>query len=114
MLMADSPGQHYRTARLTALVGEKIQVGEQVVRLRRDGGARAASLRVAGGDGIRLMEDIRNLIRGMRVSIEAHSTGQTLRARLRRTVEIPSVLAAAACVISSGFRNSSRRISPGG
>jgi CHASE3 domain sensor protein len=66
MLMADNPHQQYRIARVTALVGQKIQFGEQVVRLRRDVGARAASGRVAGGDGIRLMEDIRDLIREMR------------------------------------------------
>jgi CHASE3 domain sensor protein len=66
MLTLDNPGQQPRIARLTALVGQKIQFGDQVVRLRRDLGARTASERVAGGDGIRLREDIRNLIRDMR------------------------------------------------
>jgi signal transduction histidine kinase/CheY-like chemotaxis protein len=66
MLTADNPGQQQRIARLTALVGQKIQFAEQIVRLRRDVGARAASDRVAEADGIQLMEDIGNLIREMR------------------------------------------------
>jgi CHASE3 domain sensor protein len=64
-LTADNPDQQRRVARLTTLIGQKIQFGEQVVRLRREAGARAASERVAGGDGLRLMNDIRILIREM-------------------------------------------------
>ena len=64
-LTADNPGQQHRIPRLTTLVGQEIQLADQVVRLRRDVGARAASERVAEGDGVRLMEGIRNLIREM-------------------------------------------------
>jgi two-component system sensor histidine kinase/response regulator len=66
MLTADNPGQQLRLARLTTLVDQKIEFGNQIVRLRRDLGAPAASERVAGDDGLRLMEDIRGLIREMR------------------------------------------------
>jgi two-component system sensor histidine kinase/response regulator len=66
MLTADNPGQQQRIARLTTLVDQKIGFGKQVVRLRRDFGAPAASERVASDDGRRLMEEIRNLIREMR------------------------------------------------
>jgi two-component system sensor histidine kinase/response regulator len=66
MLTADNPAQQQRIARLTRLVGQKIEFGNQVVRLRRNFGAPAASERVAGDDGMRLMEDIRGVIREMR------------------------------------------------
>jgi two-component system, sensor histidine kinase and response regulator len=69
-LTAYDPAQQRRVATLTALVGEEMQFGNRVVRLRRDAGARAASELVAGDDGMRLMEDIRNLIREMRVEEE--------------------------------------------
>jgi signal transduction histidine kinase/DNA-binding response OmpR family regulator len=62
MLTADNPAQQRRIPRLTTLVGQKIQFGDQVVRLRREAGAPAASWRVAEGDDIRTMEEIRNLI----------------------------------------------------
>jgi two-component system sensor histidine kinase/response regulator len=65
-LTADNPDQQRRTSRLTALVGEKMQFGDQVLHLRRDVGERAATERVTSSDGRRLMEDISNLIRDMR------------------------------------------------
>ena len=68
-LTTDNPAQQRRIPRLTALIGQKIQFGDQVVRLRRDLGAPAASERIAGDEGtsgMGLMEEIRNLIREMR------------------------------------------------
>jgi two-component system, sensor histidine kinase and response regulator len=65
-LTVDNPGQRGRIARLTDLIGQETQFGDQVVRLRREVGAQAASERVASGDGLRLTADIRNLIREMR------------------------------------------------
>ena len=76
MLTADNPGQQRRIAGLTALVGQEIQFGDEIVRLRYDVGAQAASERVAGDDGLRLMEDIRSLIRDMRIE-EGASAGRT-------------------------------------
>jgi two-component system sensor histidine kinase/response regulator len=70
MLTADNPGQQQRIARLTTLVGQKIEFGNQVVRLRRDSGAPAASARVASDDGLQLMEDIRGLMSEMRAEEE--------------------------------------------
>jgi PAS domain S-box-containing protein len=61
-LMADNPGQQRRVAALAALIEQKLQFGRQVVRLRRDVGARAAEERVASGDGVQLLVDIRTLI----------------------------------------------------
>ena len=66
-LTADNPGQRRHLANLTTRVGQEIQFGEQVVRLRRDGSARAASERVMSDDGMRLMDDIRQLIGDMRI-----------------------------------------------
>jgi signal transduction histidine kinase/CheY-like chemotaxis protein len=66
-LTTDNPGQQRRIAGLTALVGQKIQFGDEVVRLRRDVGAQAASERVAVDHGMRLMGEIRKLIREMGV-----------------------------------------------
>ena len=65
-LTEDNPDQQRRLARLTTLVGQKVRFGDQVVRLRRHDGPQAASERVAGGDGIRLRDDIRRLIDDMR------------------------------------------------
>jgi signal transduction histidine kinase/DNA-binding response OmpR family regulator len=64
-LTADSSSQQHRVSRLTTLVEEKIQFGDQVVRLRRNIGARAAE-RVPDSDDIGGMENIRNLIGEMR------------------------------------------------
>jgi len=69
-LTADDPDQQRRVASLTALVGREIQLGDQVVRLRRDVGAQAAAERIAGDDGRRLMEDIRALVREIRADEE--------------------------------------------
>jgi PAS domain S-box-containing protein len=64
-LIADNPDQQHRVARLTTLIGQKIQFGDQVILLRRETGVQAAFDRVAGGDGLRLMDEIRLLIREM-------------------------------------------------
>ena len=64
-LTTDNPAQQRRIPRLMTLVGQKIQFGDQVVRLRRDLGAPAATERVAGDEGVGLMAEIRNLIREM-------------------------------------------------
>jgi signal transduction histidine kinase/DNA-binding response OmpR family regulator len=66
-LTADNPDQQRRIASLRALIGQEIQFAGDVVRLRREAGAPAASARLAGDDGLRLMENIRNLIGEMRV-----------------------------------------------
>jgi two-component system sensor histidine kinase/response regulator len=65
-LTADNPEQQRRIPRLAALVSKKMQFGEQVLRLRRDVGEGAAAELVSSGDGMRLMDDIRHLIRDMR------------------------------------------------
>ena len=65
MLTADNPGQQQRITRLTTLVGQKIQFGNDVVRLRRVVGAPVATERVASSDGMELMDEIRNLVREM-------------------------------------------------
>jgi len=59
---ADNPGQQQRIARLTALIDQMTEFGNEIVRLRRSAGAQAASERVASDDGVRLTQDIRNLI----------------------------------------------------
>jgi signal transduction histidine kinase/DNA-binding response OmpR family regulator len=65
-LTADHPEQQRRITSLRALVDRQVQFGGQVVRLRRDDGVEAASARVAGDDGLRLMASIRHLIGEMR------------------------------------------------
>jgi two-component system, sensor histidine kinase and response regulator len=69
-LKADNPGQQRHLTSLATRVGQEIQLGEQVVRLRRDAGARAASERVLSDDGMRMMDDIRQLIGEMRIEEE--------------------------------------------
>jgi two-component system sensor histidine kinase/response regulator len=65
-LTADNANQQRRIVRLAALVGGEIQFAEQVLRLRRDVGVAAATERVARGDGLRLVDDIRSLTLEMR------------------------------------------------
>jgi signal transduction histidine kinase/DNA-binding response OmpR family regulator len=65
MLTADNQSQQQRISGLTTLVGRQIQFAGQIVRLRRNVGERAASSRVADGDDLQLMEDIRNLLHEM-------------------------------------------------
>ena len=47
------------------LVRREMGLADEIVRLRYDAGLRAATDRVAGGETLRLMEDIRSLIRDM-------------------------------------------------
>jgi two-component system sensor histidine kinase/response regulator len=65
MLTADNQSQQQRIARLTTLLGQEIRFAGQIVRLRRNVSERAASSRVADGDDLQLMEDIRNLLHEM-------------------------------------------------
>jgi two-component system sensor histidine kinase/response regulator len=65
MLTADNQSQQRHIARLTTLVDRQIQFAGQIVRLRRDAGEGVASSRVADGDDLQLMEDIRNLLHQM-------------------------------------------------
>ena len=69
-LTADHPGQQRHLASLATRVAEEMQLGGQVVRLRRDAGARSATDRVVSDDGMRVMDDIRQLIRDMRTEEE--------------------------------------------
>jgi two-component system, sensor histidine kinase and response regulator len=64
-LTSDNPEQQRRVAQLTTLVGRTIQFGDEIVRLRRNAGARAAYTRVAEGGGSERLEDTRDLIRDM-------------------------------------------------
>jgi PAS domain S-box-containing protein len=69
-LTADNPDQQRRWSQLSVLVAEKLRFGDEVLRLRRDVGERAAAARVASGDGLSLMDDIRHLLRDMRADEE--------------------------------------------
>jgi signal transduction histidine kinase/DNA-binding response OmpR family regulator len=64
-LTVDNPRQQARIPELTTLVHREMEVADEIVRLRHNGGARAATDRVAAGDSLRLMEDIRGLIRDL-------------------------------------------------
>jgi PAS domain S-box-containing protein len=61
-LTSDNPDQQRRVARLSTVVGEKIRLAQEVVRVRRDVGEAAAGELVSNGSGIKLMDDIRSLI----------------------------------------------------
>ena len=65
-LTADNSRHGQRLPDLTALVGREIALTDEIVRLRYDTGLRAAADRVARGDSLRLMEDIRTLLHDMR------------------------------------------------
>jgi PAS domain S-box-containing protein len=65
-LTLNNPEQQRRVARLSTVVGEKIRLAQEVVRVRRDVGEAAATELVSNGSGIKLMDDIRNLIGEMR------------------------------------------------
>jgi signal transduction histidine kinase/CheY-like chemotaxis protein len=78
MLTANDPAQQRRIATLTALVNDEIEFGKRIVRLRRDAGAPSASALLASDDGIRLMAEIRNLIREMRVEEERLLTARVV------------------------------------
>ncbi len=62
-LTADNPGQQRRIAELSAFVVQKVQFGDDIIRLRRNAGAQVASERVSAGEGLRLSLAIRALIR---------------------------------------------------
>jgi PAS domain S-box-containing protein len=79
-LTADNPDQQRRWSQISALVSEKIRFGDEVLRLRRDGGERAAAARVSSGDGLGLMEDIGHLLRDMRTDEERLLTTRQMTA----------------------------------
>jgi two-component system sensor histidine kinase/response regulator len=58
-LTATNPRQQQRIPELTALVRREMALADEIVRLRYDAGIRAATDRVARGDSLRLLEDIR-------------------------------------------------------
>ena len=64
-LTVDNPAQQRRIPALTQFVRREIELADEIVRLRYDAGLRAASDRVGGGETLRLMEDVRSLIRDM-------------------------------------------------
>jgi signal transduction histidine kinase/CheY-like chemotaxis protein len=64
-LTRDNPEQQRRIPALTQFVHREIELADEIVRLRYDAGLRAASVRVGGGETLRLMEDVRSLIRDM-------------------------------------------------
>jgi two-component system, cell cycle sensor histidine kinase and response regulator CckA len=65
-LTATNPAQQRSLARLAPLVSGTLQAAGEVVRLRRDAGAQAASERAVDGDGIRSMVSVRGLLGDMR------------------------------------------------
>ena len=69
-LTVDNPQQQRRIPELTRLVRREIQVADEIVRLRYDAGLQAASDRVAGGETLRLIEDVQRLLRDMRLEEE--------------------------------------------
>jgi methyl-accepting chemotaxis protein len=64
-LTVNNPAQQRRIPGLTEFVRREIELADEIVRVRYDAGLRAASDRVAGGETLRLMDDVRNLIRDM-------------------------------------------------
>jgi two-component system sensor histidine kinase/response regulator len=65
MLTVDNARQQQRIPELTTLVHREMELADEIVRLRYDSGTRAATDRVAGGDSLRLMENIRRVILDM-------------------------------------------------
>jgi two-component system, sensor histidine kinase and response regulator len=65
-LTVDNPQQQRRIPELTRFVRREIDLADEIVRLRYDAGLQAASVRVGGGETLRLMEDVRRLIGDMR------------------------------------------------
>jgi two-component system sensor histidine kinase/response regulator len=104
MLTADNPEQQRRIPRLTTLVGQKIQFGDQVIRLRREVGAPAASERVAADDDMRLTEDIRSLIREMRAEEERLLVArQAIAARSSNRLTVALVLGVFSAMLVLGL-----------
>ena len=64
-LTVNNRQQQLRIPALTRLVGRELALADEIVRLRYDAGLRAASDRVAGGESLRLMEDIHSLLVSM-------------------------------------------------
>jgi PAS domain S-box-containing protein len=65
VLTADNPNQGRRLANLAGLMEQKIQFGDALIRLRQTESEEAAVEQIRGGQGIRLMEEIRAVIRNM-------------------------------------------------
>jgi PAS domain S-box-containing protein len=64
-LTADDPSQERRLAILAGLTEQKIQFGDALIRLRQTKGEETAVEQIRGGQGIRVMEEIRTFVRGM-------------------------------------------------
>jgi PAS domain S-box-containing protein len=64
-LTADNPNQGTRLATLAGLTEQKIQFGEALIRLRQTKDQEVAVKQIRGGQGIRVMEEIRAVIRNM-------------------------------------------------
>jgi PAS domain S-box-containing protein len=64
-LTADNPNQGRRLVALARLTDQKIQFGETLIRLRQTEGQEVAIQHLQGSQGIRIMEEIRAVIRDM-------------------------------------------------
>jgi signal transduction histidine kinase/DNA-binding response OmpR family regulator len=84
-LTADNPRQQRRIPELTTLVHREMALADEIIRLRYDSGAQAATDRVAGGDSLRLMADIRSLIGDMHDEEEHLLTARQLVAERNDT-----------------------------
>ena len=61
-LTLDNSSQQRHIPALTVLVLREMALADEIIRLRYDAGLRAASERVASGESLRLMADVRSLL----------------------------------------------------
>lgn len=83
-LIADNPAQQTRLNELEPLIQQRLTHAEESVRVRREQGAAAAAALVAGGEGERLINEIRARVRAMEQAEE------TLLARRRTEADASS------------------------
>ena len=105
-LTVDNREQQRRLPTLEGLVAQKIQFADRAINLRRDQGLAAASEWVDQGDGLRLMDEIRELINGMEAEerrlLEVRTAAsQASASKVRLMMGLGALLALGSIIIAS-------------
>jgi PAS domain S-box-containing protein len=107
-LTVDNPEQQRRLPALERLIAQKIQFAERASNLRRDQGIATASEWVDQGEGLRLMDEIREMTQGMEAEerrlLEGRTAASQASARkVRLMMGLGALLALGSIIIASAF-----------
>ena len=100
-LTEDNPGQQRRLATLAPMIRDKLNLANEVIQLRRGGDADGALQRISSGEGVQMMDEIRQLIAAMKA--EQSQLLQERAAQAQAMARMTMALVAFGAVLSLGM-----------